>query len=43
MGNLIIRGVDDDLITRLKLRAAAHFDRTPDVIIDAMEGSVTEA
>ena len=75
MGSLIVRGVDDDLIARLKGRAAAHgrsaeaehrdilrkvltegssdmpfgdlrgkvriapdFDRTPDEIIDAMEG-----
>jgi antitoxin FitA len=24
MGNLIVRGIDDELITRLKRRAAAH-------------------
>jgi plasmid stability protein len=75
MGSLIVRDVDDDLITRLHRRAAAHgrsaeaehkeilrqvliegssdmpfdvlrgkirvapdFDRTPEEIIDAMEG-----
>jgi plasmid stability protein len=75
MGRLMVRDVDDDLITRLHRRAAAHgrsaeaehreilrrvltegasdmpfdvlrgkisvapdFDRTPDEIIDAMEG-----
>lgn len=75
MGNLLVRGVDDDLIKRLKGRAMTHgrsaeaehreilrraltagssdmpfdvlrgkirvapdFDRTPDEIIDAMEG-----
>ncbi|HEX4368318.1 MAG TPA: hypothetical protein VH023_15880 [Rhodopila sp.] len=75
MGNLLVRGVDDDLIKRLKGRAMAHgrsaeaehreilrraltegssdmpfdvlrgkiciapdFDRTPDDIIDIMEG-----
>ncbi len=79
MGTLIVRGVDDDLIARLKGRAAAHgrsaeaehreilrraltdgspdmpfgvlrgkirvaadFDRTPDEIIDAMEGGAME-
>lgn len=79
MGNLLVRSVDDDLIARLKARAAAHrrsaeaehreilrqvltegssdmpfgvlrgkiqmaadFDRTPDDIIDAMEGGGME-
>jgi antitoxin FitA len=79
MGNLIVRGVDDDLITRLKGRAAAHgrsaeaehreilrraltegspdmpfgvlrgkirvaadFDRTPDEIVDVMEGGAMD-
>jgi hypothetical protein len=42
MGNLLVRGVDDDLITRLKGRAAAHGRSTEAEHREILKRALTE-